>query len=94
MMYEFWEPENEGKCKARVSVTFETPIGEITITGFAVFQGEGKELWVSYPSTSYEKEGEKKWFTFVDLPRVARRKFEQTLLAEYHAWVGRNGSPF
>ena len=94
MMFEFWEPENEGKCKARVSVTLETPVGEVTITGFAVFQDEGKEPWVSYPSTPYEKEGEKRWYTFVELPRVARRRFEVQLLKEYCAWLEREGVPF
>lgn len=93
-IFEFRAPEKEGKCKARVSVTFETPFGELTISGFAVFKGDGEDPWVSYPSTPYEKEGEKRWYTFVELPRVARRRFEAQLVKEYRAWLEREGVPF
>ena len=54
----------ESKVKAFVTLTLELRNTDLSINGFKVIDSE-KGLWVAFPSTSYEKDGETKYSNIV-----------------------------
>lgn len=48
----------KSKVKAFVSLTLELGDTDLTVNGCKVIEGHKGELWVAFPTSSYEKDGE------------------------------------
>lgn len=54
---------NKGMLQGSIALKIPTQWGELIIYDISVFMKDGNR-WISFPSKTYEKEGEKKYFQY------------------------------
>jgi hypothetical protein len=74
-----------GKLKGFADVTLSSELGEITIKDFKVFQNEGEEPHVAFPTTSYVKNGTPTYKPLFDASPSLARQISQAILSQYSA---------
>lgn len=78
-------PIDRGKLKGFADVTLSSEIGEITIKDFKVFQNEGEEPHVAFPTTSYVKNGTPTYKPLFEASPSLARQITQAILTQYRA---------
>ena len=56
--------------------------GDITIKGLRIIQDE-KGLWVGYPQSKYQKNGQTKYAPIIEVSDDIKRHFQQAILEAY-----------
>ena len=56
--------------------------GDITIKGLRIIQDE-KGLWVGYPQSKYQKNGQTKYSPIVEVSEDIKKHFQQVILEAY-----------
>ncbi len=75
--------ESAGSIKAVATVTFQTPLDEITVNGFKVIQKDTEEPWVGFPQNSVCKDGNTRYFPILEVSKKMKRQIADVILAEF-----------
>lgn len=69
-------------------ITLFVPKWELTIYNITHYAKDGKE-WISFPSKSYEKDGQTKWFAFMRFEKPEMmEKFQTAVLSALKEYQG------
>lgn len=82
-----YKPVDKGATKGYI--TLFVPKWELTIYNITLYEKDGK-MWISFPSKSYEKDGQTKWFSFMRFEKPEMMdKFGAEVIA---AWKQHQGN--
>ena len=72
-----------GSMKATAEVTFSTPQGPLTLSGFKVIEKDAGKPWVSLPSKEYSAGGQRRFQKMVELSKPGMRAVSEAVLNAY-----------
>lgn len=78
-----YKPVDKGATKGYI--TLFVPKWELTIYNITLYEKDGK-MWISFPSKSYEKDGQTKWFSFMRFEKP--EQMEAFSAQVINAWKG------